>query len=251
MYYEIVGTQVRLAGSIHRLPVASPDMPDWVWRAYEWSEQLIFEADATDALKYFFAAEGSPSLRTKLPGSTWATVLRAWPPAAASNLDSMKPWGVLLTLPFLAIASKEGVEPLLTTRAKQDAKPIQYLETMSDFAKLADGIPDAVYAPLIAKVAGDLSKAARTVLEVHDAWASGHIENVEAVLPRTVLAESPLVKTVVMDLRNANWMPRIIETLCTNKRTLIAVGALHLPQPTGLLALLAIAGHELRALPLE
>jgi hypothetical protein len=32
MYYEIVGTQVRLAGSLHRPPAASPGMPDWFWR---------------------------------------------------------------------------------------------------------------------------------------------------------------------------------------------------------------------------
>jgi hypothetical protein len=66
MYYEIIGTQVRLAGSLHRLPVGSPGMPDRIWRAYEWSEELMFEADATDALKYFFSI--GPSLKTKIPG---------------------------------------------------------------------------------------------------------------------------------------------------------------------------------------
>jgi len=166
--------------------------------------------------------------------------VRVWPDAA-----------VLLTLPFLAIASKEGVEPLLTARAKQDAKPIHYLETMESFARLADGVPDSVYAPLIGKVAGDLPQVARTMLEVHEAWASGRIENIEAVLPRTILGQSPSVKTVMMDVRNANWMPAILEALRSHKRALIAVGALHLPQPTGLLALLAIAGYELRPLPLD
>jgi uncharacterized protein YbaP (TraB family) len=250
MYYEIIGTQVRLAGSLHRLPIASPDLPQWIWRAYEWSEELIFEADATDALKYFFAADG-PSLKSKLPSATWDALLRVWPPATVANLHTMKPWGVLLTLSHLAIASKVGVEPLLTGRAKQDGKPIRYVETMSEFARLADGVPDSVYAPLIAKVVGNLPQAARTMLEVHDAWRSGRIENVEAVLPRTILAESPLVKTVVMDLRNANWLPAILAALRTDKKTLIAVGALHLPQPTGLLALLAIAGYELCPLPLD
>jgi uncharacterized protein len=249
MYYEIIGTQVRLAGSLHRLPAPSPGLPDWIWRGYEWSEELIFEADATDALKYFFS-EG-PSLKTKIPRDTWDALVRVWPPPMLASLESMKPWGVLLTLPHLAMASKEGVEPLLTARAKQDAKPIQYLETMSGFAQLSDGIPDSVYAPLIAKVAGDLALAASTMLEVHDAWRTGRIENIEAVLPRTILAESPLVKTAVMDTRNANWMSAILDALRSNKRTLIAVGALHLPQPTGLLTLLAAAGHQLRPLPVD
>src|ERR1700722_7558737 len=105
MYYEIIGTQVRLAGSLHRLPVASPGLPDWIWGAYGWSEQLIFEADATDALKHFFS-EG-PSLKTKIPSATWDALVRVWPPVAVANLESMKPWGVLLTLPHLAMASKE------------------------------------------------------------------------------------------------------------------------------------------------
>jgi uncharacterized protein YbaP (TraB family) len=59
------------------------------------------------------------------------------------------------------------------------------------------------------------------------------------------------VKTVVLNARNANWMPIILGTLRSEKRTLIAVGALHLPEPSGLLALLASAGHELRHLPLD
>jgi uncharacterized protein YbaP (TraB family) len=249
MYFEIVGTQVRLAGSIHRVPAASPGVLGWIWGAYDWSEELIFEADATDALKHFFSK--GLSLKTRLPGSTWDALSRVWPPPSMANLESMKPWGVLLHLPHLAIASKEGVEPLLTARAKQDGKPIRYLETMSGFASLADGVSDSVYAPLIAKAASDLPQLAKTMLEVYAAWASGRIENIEAVLPRTILGESPLVKTVVMDLRNANWIPAILEALRAEKRTLIVVGALHLPQPTGLMALLAIAGYELRPLPLD
>jgi hypothetical protein len=30
MYYEIEGTAVRLAGSMHLVPATSPNLPDWV-----------------------------------------------------------------------------------------------------------------------------------------------------------------------------------------------------------------------------
>jgi len=45
MYYEIVGTNARLAGSLHQWPADSGtgDLPHWVWDAYRWSEKIYLE----------------------------------------------------------------------------------------------------------------------------------------------------------------------------------------------------------------
>ena len=39
MYYELVGTNVRLAGSMHAWPAEAgqQDLPAWIWAAYQWS----------------------------------------------------------------------------------------------------------------------------------------------------------------------------------------------------------------------
>jgi hypothetical protein len=104
---------------------------------------------------------------------------------------------------------------------------------MENFAKLADGVPDSTYAPLIAKAAGDLPQLATLMREIHEAWISGRIDKVEAILPRTLLGQSPPVKTVVLNARNANWMPIILETLRSEKRTLIAVAHSIYPNQAG------------------
>jgi len=58
MYYEIDGTAVRLAGSMHLGPTTSPNLPDWVWGAYDWSEEVIFEADLATVRDHIFLQEG-------------------------------------------------------------------------------------------------------------------------------------------------------------------------------------------------
>ena len=75
MYFEIAGTQLRLLGSMHRFPASATDMPNWICRAYEWCEELNFEADAADALRYFFIPKRA-LLRTRLSAESWEAMTR-------------------------------------------------------------------------------------------------------------------------------------------------------------------------------
>jgi uncharacterized protein YbaP (TraB family) len=69
-----------------------------------------------------------------------------------------------------------------------------------------------------------------------------------AAMERSPLARLREVWEVIFDQRNLLWLPRIIETLRSDKRTLILVGAGHLGGPGGVLALLRDAGLEFQAL---
>jgi len=223
-------------------------MPTWVGNAYAWSEELVFEADGTTALQHFYLADGS-SLEQKLSRTVWEALNAVWPKAGPlANLCAVKPWAALITLPFLLIPTTEGVEPVLTARAKQDGKPIHYLETMADFSALAEEIPDREYARVLAAVLVALPEIAQSVLDLHGAWLRGDGEALATILPRTILGRSPLVSSYALDRRNANWLPRILGKRRTTKRTLIAVGALHLVGPAGLLSQLKAAGLEGRPL---
>jgi hypothetical protein len=102
---------------MHRIPADAPYLPKWVSNAYDWCEELIFEADASDAFRHLLTPDGRP-LKSRLPTRTWYALIRIWPPASLATLELMKSWGVLLSLPALEIPSKEGVEQILTARAE-------------------------------------------------------------------------------------------------------------------------------------
>jgi uncharacterized protein YbaP (TraB family) len=63
------------------------------------------------------------------------------------------------------------------------------------------------------------------------------------------MARMPQIASRVLDSRSKSWLPRIIAATSVSKRTLVAVGALHLPGKNGLLALLQRAGHGVRLVP--
>ena len=74
MYYEIEGATVWLLGSVHLLPATAPTLPDWVWRAYEWAETIVFEHDWVDAQQHISLKAGDSLKRHPLHlcGMEWS-----------------------------------------------------------------------------------------------------------------------------------------------------------------------------------
>ena len=244
MYYEIVGTNVRLAGSLHRWPadVGPKYLPTWVWEAYTWSQQLYLEANLADAAQFRCLADGS-SLQTRLPASVWTELRQRWPPTA--DVSSLRPWVALMALQFLGTAMVDGVEPQLAARAHSESKPIHYLETMTEFADRADSASPSDYAEAFSRVFSGLEGIQNALREMYGTWLTRSVEDVEALLPRTLLG-IPIVMKLILDDRNVTWLPRIEGALDTRQRTLIVVGAAHLPRSTGLLSLLKRKRYEVK-----
>jgi uncharacterized protein len=249
MYYEIEGTAVRLAGSMHLVPAAAPNLPEWIWRAYEWAEELAFEADLATVRDHIYLSEGD-SLEYHLPRALWGALNAAWPPNhPLGAVGSLKLWMAILQLPTTRALSAPGVELQLTQRAQIDKKPIAYLETMAEFGELGDGISQATYEDALSITLAELPNAHHNSLDVHRAWLTRRIEELETVIARGPMARMPQIASRVLDSRSKSWLPRIIAATSVSKRTLVAVGALHLPGKNGLLALLQRAGHGVRLVP--
>ena len=250
MYYEIEGTCTRLAGSVHLLPANAPRLPDWVWGAYRWAETLTFEHDVS-AAKDYVLLNGGDSLESHLPVDLWNKLVVAWPtdrPLAA--LSSLKPWIAIPTLPLSRLPTSAGVESQLTERARQDGKSISYLETMAEFAEFAEAISEKSLYQALSITLDELTNAPRNFLDLHEAWLSGDIDQVERVVARTPFHRMPEIAARMIAMRNERWLSRILAATALGKRTLIAAGALHLPGKNGLLVLLERAGHLVRPLAL-
>jgi hypothetical protein len=89
MYYQIIGSDVRLAGSLHLIP-AGTTVPPWVFEAYGWSEEVYFEADKDDLSKHAFYPAGRSS-EARVPAELWATIKARWP-AHVAALGPQKLW---------------------------------------------------------------------------------------------------------------------------------------------------------------
>jgi hypothetical protein len=244
MYYEIVGTNARLAGSLHQWPADSGtgDLPHWVWDAYRWSEKIYLEADLSEAKSFVRLTDGR-SLQNVLPASIWTALMEALPRGA--DLSPLKPWAALMALQFVGTPMVEGVEPQVYARAKADSKSLRYLETMAEFSGRLDNVRAADYVEAFGVALEKLPDLRQVLREMRSAWISRRVEEVEAVLPRTLLG-LPRVARLMLDDRNLAWLPRIEATIQAPERTLIMIGAAHLPRATGLLTLLGHRGYELR-----
>ena len=243
MYFEIEGTSCRLLGSIHRWPNGNVGsaLPTWVWEAYLWSEELYLECDTSSAPQAGLIADGS-SLENRLPPSVWSGLNAAY---LGADIKKLKPWAALIHLQFIGQSLCEGVEPQFAKRAQEESKPIRYLETMEEFESLMDSVPDRQYADVLVRALAGLDGLRQALREMRPAWLTRRLEVVEALLPRTLIG-LPGVAQVILDARNRAWLSKIIAGLPSTRRRLMVVGAGHLPRATGLLALLAQQGHQVR-----
>jgi uncharacterized protein YbaP (TraB family) len=248
MYFAIEDTTVRVSGSMHVLPATAPNLPDWVWSAFQWTDTIIFEHDVSQARAHVVLQDGD-SLKSHLPVDLWNKLEAAWPtdrPLAA--ISSLKPWMAIATLPLLWMSVAPGVEVQLTERARQENKSIAYLETMADFAELADTVPEAALHQALSLTLAERANAPRNFLDLHQAWLNHDLEQLQTVIARTPFHRMPEIAALLITARNERWLTRILAATASNERTLIAPGALHLLGPNGLLALLQRAGHRVRVL---
>jgi uncharacterized protein len=247
MYFEIVGTQARLLGSMHAWPAeaAGPELPGWIEDAYQWSECLYFEADTTQVAPIARYPAGS-NLQQFLPQSVYSDLERALP-AEIAFLRGLKPWAALVNLQFLGKQLRGGVEPQLSSRAATDLKPIAYLETVAEFVDCVEGVSPEDYAEAFAYALRNLGQLQRVLTDMQHIWFSGRIDLIERLIPQTLLG-LPIVAKILLNDRNLAWLPKILAAIGASQRTLIAVGAAHLPREQGIIALLNRAGLTVRPL---
>jgi uncharacterized protein len=248
MYYQIEGTNVRLAGSMHLIP-AGATVPQWTLDAYLWSDEVFIEANKDDMRTDGFLPPGQSS-KTRVPPHLWKKIESCWPANHPLGVPGpQKLWLVAMVLALAGVSLSHGVENAVTERLKADARQIRYLETVGEFARLMDGVSDADYARAFALILdSSVDLRSQNLAKTYTAWISGQADAVAAVMRASPMAQFPAVRKAVFDARNAIWLPRIVELLGTRKRTVVYIGAGHLGGPAGLLALLGRAGHDVSPL---
>ncbi|WP_027804099.1 TraB/GumN family protein [Paraburkholderia dilworthii] len=242
MYLHIIGTNVRLLGSMHLFPASSRRTPPWVEQAYDWAETLVFESDPPTILPFLKAdpQSGAQRLAPLLCADAWTRLQAAWPAEGPlAPFADLHPWAALIVAPTLFQQLVEGVEPRMLRWAIGQGKPYEYLETAREVASVLESIPlDAVGAALAVLMA-DLSEPQRTLERMHAAWLGGDLSAVHRIAVESPMFNLPEIRHAILDARNLMWAERVSALLARPERTLVVIGALHLCGPGNLVEHLA------------
>ncbi len=231
MYWYFPNTNVRILGSMHLLPASNVGLPDWAVKAFEWAEVLVFESDPPAILPYLRATEPL-NLQHNLTPATWNALTALWPSSGTLPLiENTRMWAVLLCSSVFAQKTAEGVEPQFMRWAAEQSKPVQFLESGEDIATAFDSAPIIEIRDAIELLASDLTVPQRSLEAMYAAWLRKDIQALFEVASQSSILRSPGLKAAVLDRRNRAWMPALRQLMDTQRRTLIAVGALHLYGP--------------------
>lgn len=229
MYFSTPNANLRFLASMHALPASAPRLPDWTVAAYDWSECLVFESELGPAAFAHFVAEDATPLSAKLSPQVHRGLSELW----VSNpslpaLDTLRPWAAAM-LSALALSPKEpGIEPIFSIWAAEDGKPLEYLEAASAFPVLADAIPLQTIDRTLATMLGDTAVAKRSQARMHEAWVTRDLRSFLELALEAPLLREPDIKSALLDARNEAWATKLQSLMTCQRRTLVAVGALHL-----------------------
>jgi hypothetical protein len=246
MYFEIEGSKVRLAGTMHQVPQGRPLAP-WVHEAIG-AARLIYIEHEEDVLKQGqFAPAGSLPLAQRLPRS-WSRIERECRRDLVVYLKPLRPRAVVSYL-MDPVSLDAGVEhlALAKSRATDPLRPrIEYLETRAQYQALEDGVSDAVWDEAVSWTLDNPSSSKALLESSYDAWIAGDFEAIDRINSTDSLNRFEAIKEANINARNRLWLRTICELAqSANEPSLVLVGVAHLGGADGLLPLLAGRGLSL------
>jgi len=251
---------VYLLGSIHVLRPDDGGLPGPAEAAYADAEKLVMEIDMDDVAASDSAVMLDTMQRTALlpDGRSLHDVLGPDYAAVSSRalqagvdlekLDRFAPWFVAVTLLQVELAKRGfspelGIEQTLATRASQDHKPIQGLETAEEqFAVLA-GLPLQQQKHFLMMTLEESAHIDQQLDELLQAWRTGDT----AALARVLAAEFedfPELYRPLTEDRNRAWVDKLVDLLDDRDDYLVVVGALHLVGRHSVVELLEQRGYK-------
>ncbi|MCW5576928.1 MAG: TraB/GumN family protein, partial [Burkholderiales bacterium] len=166
------------------------------------------------------------------------------PPGA---LRLFRPWAVAMLLIMPRPQHGDVLDVVLMKRAQQQGKPVHQLETADEQIALFENLPERDQVMMLRHTVDNLETARRGVREVVEAWLARDLAALARISERDDIADPEVrrfnrrFRAELIDGRNARMLQRMRPRL--EAGGFIAVGALHLHGPQGLLAQLAGLGY--------
>jgi hypothetical protein len=246
-----------LCGSIHLMKEADAVLPEAYEAAYKASEKIVMEVPPEDLspanvskamMKYAFMEKGE--LNDVLTEET-KSLLAGWAKengVPVSTLKKNRPWLVSLMITqqaYAEIGMKEdiGIDIQFTKRAKQDKKPGSGLETIDDQFKMLSGFDQETQDEMVKQSITEAKTASVELEEMLAAWRAGDTAKLATVMEES-FKDVPKVGELLLQQRNARWLPQVEAILKQATPTMIIVGAGHLCGKGSLVELLEKKGFR-------
>ncbi|HUL55934.1 MAG TPA: TraB/GumN family protein [Usitatibacter sp.] len=257
--------RVYLYGTVHAGKASWYPLPHAIEDAFEGSHILAVEADVTDA-KAMQKSEASTiytppaNLTTQIPAADYARFRKLLPRYGIpeETIVRVKPFMASTMLVFSEWASagylpQYGVDLYLITRAKEENKQVVELEGVDEQIKLMDSLSNdetlALFRGTVQSLETGLARDQITGLV--KAWQAGDPDGVLAVARsynEKVEGAAQFEERFIWSRHDA-MVKKIAAYLDHGKdRYFVAVGALHLAGPRGLVELLRKKGYVVKQL---
>ena len=229
---------MRLMGSMHMLPSTSPGLPEWVVNAYDWCEELVFESYPPAIIAHLCPTIGV-DLKKQLTPATWETLQTLWPKSENfPSIESVQPWAVSLFSTTFSSSLSVGVENLFLQWAAEQSKQVYFLESAEELVSTLDRAPVDDVIQSLERLAADLSAPQRSIEAMYQAWIAMDLAAMHDIAALSPMFQLPKLRQIILEDRNLAWVSMLLNKMASPKRTLVAVGALHLCGPGNLLTLL-------------
>jgi uncharacterized protein YbaP (TraB family) len=254
---------VYLFGTVHAGKASWYPMPKAVEEAYRDAASLVVEADATNqkAMEEFAPAmtyAPPDNLRKHLPPGDYERLLRVLPRYGMheAQVAQMKPFIVASLLVFaewtrLGYLPQLGVDTYFIDRAKAEQKPIVELEGVATQARLMDSIPEKQAVTLLEGTLDAIEQGltGEQIQGVVRSWEVGDTQlmlDIARKYDEKVKGAADFEDRFIWSRHDA-MMEKIAAWLDQGDTSrFIAVGALHLVGPKGLVERLRQRGYTVR-----
>ena len=253
-----------LAGSFHLLRPSDYPLPSPYEAAWRQITHLVLEIAPDDSarpetqlgLKSLITLP-SGTLQERLTPTTWQS-LATWAQRTQTPLATLQtqpPWMAALSIAVarsrqLGFRSDQGLETHFAARLPSSGKTVEGLETVLGQMALFSHLPAPTQEALLRQSLAEADQLEEKTDRLIQAWRSGDAAALHATLLES-FRDFPEIKKLLLDDRNAAWIPRLQALLQGDRPTLVLVGAGHLCGPGSLIDLLQAKGYRCIPLPAE
>lgn len=246
-----------LFGTIHSEDPRVLRLPDAVATALAAADTLVLEV-VPDAASVRIAAgamrlPAGTELRDLLPPETYRRCVEALAARGQPEtvLRKLKPWAVMTLLSMPPVRTGDFLDRQLHQVAAAAGKATIGLETTAEQLAVFEQLTPTEQRALLRAALAAQGERERLFEALIDAYLRGALGELLALSDEHASGLTPdlqrRLRHILIRSRNARMLERI-QALPADQRYFIAVGALHLPGETGVLASLKAAGYSVRRL---
>jgi uncharacterized protein YbaP (TraB family) len=247
------GAVGHLLGTIHlalpEVTTLSPQLRETLAAGSSFGMEVLFDAEALAGVAAAMRAPDGEGLQRDADPALYVRTVAL---LAAYGIDEataagLQTWAVYTTLSLPPGQSALPLDLQLMLRAQAANVPVFGIETLAEQTELFASLSTADQVALLRETVCHYEAQQADMRKLVDAYVAGDLARLYREAMRY---ESPAQRRLLADLldaRNARMAERLLPRFAT-PGTFVAVGALHLPGPGGLLERLDAAGFSVRAI---